>query len=168
MAGAAASELSRGGMRTKLDAGKIATTAGTAMIIASGQRDHPLASIEGGALHTLFKASANPVTGYKTWIAGNLEPAGHLTIDAGALKALIDGKSLLAAGVRKVQGAFARGDTVAVLEKPGVKWRAALLPMMRRRPNAIAGMKSAEIEQALGHAARSAMIHRDDLVVTSR
>lgn len=168
MAGAAASELSRGGMRTKLDAGKIATTAGTAMIIASGQRDHPLAAIEAGALHTLFKASTNPVSGYKTWIAGNLEPAGHLTIDAGALKALIDGKSLLAAGVHKVHGAFARGDTVAVLDEAGREVARGLVAYDAPEAMRIAGMKSAEIEQALGPAARSAMIHRDDLVVTGR
>ena len=78
MAGAAASELSRGGMRTKLDAGKIATAAGTAMIIAAGTRLNPLAAIDRGERSTFFRPSPNPVRGYKTWIAGQLEPAGRL------------------------------------------------------------------------------------------
>ena len=114
MAGAAASEISKGGMKTKLDAGKIATAAGTAMIIASGARLNPLSAIDRGERASLFKPSLNPVSAWKTWIAGNLEPAGKLQIDAGALTALLSGKSLLAAGVRDVQGTFERGDTVAV------------------------------------------------------
>ena len=114
MAGAAASELSRGGMRTKLDAGKIATQAGTAMIITSGTRLSPLLAIERGERATFFKPMKNPVKGFKTWIAGQLEPAGRLTVDAGAVGALLSGKSLLAAGVRNVAGNFSRGDTVAV------------------------------------------------------
>ena len=168
MAGAAASELSRGGMRTKLDAGKIATNAGTAMIIASGQQNHPLAAIEGGALHTLFQASASPVSGYKTWIAGQLEPAGRLTIDAGALAALSSGKSLLAAGVRKVEGNFARGDTVAVMDEKGSEVARGLVAYDAADAIRIAGRKTAEIEETLGYEARSAMIHRDDLVITTR
>ena len=119
MAGAAASELSRGGMRTKLDAGKIATAAGTAMIITSGARQNPLTAIERGERFTLFQPSRNPVKGYKTWIAGNLEPAGRLTVDAGAIGALLSGKSLLPAGVKLVSGSFSRGDTVAILSPEG-------------------------------------------------
>ena len=114
MAGAAASELSRGGMRTKLDAGKIATAAGTAMIIASGTRLNPLAAIDRGERSTFFRPSPNPVRGYKTWIAGQLEPAGRLTVDAGAVGALLSGKSLLAAGVqarqRQLRARRHRGD----------------------------------------------------------
>jgi glutamate 5-kinase len=112
MAGAAASEYSRGGMKTKLDAGKIANAAGTAMIIASGTRMNPLGAIDAGERSTLFKPSLNPVNAWKTWISGNLEPAGRLVIDEGALVALKSGKSLLAAGVREVAGQFTRGDTV--------------------------------------------------------
>ena len=119
MAGGAASELSRGGMRTKIDAGKIAVAAGTAMIIASGTRLSPLLAIERGERATFFKPSQNPVKGYKSWIAGQLEPAGRMTVDAGAIGALLSGKSLLAAGVRKVDGNFSRGDTVAILSPEG-------------------------------------------------
>ena len=166
MAGAAASELSRGGMRTKLDAGKIATAAGTAMIITAGTRLSPLLAVERGERFTLFKPSANPVKGYKTWIAGQLEPAGRLTVDAGAVGALLSGKSLLPAGVRLVSGAFSRGDTVAILDPEGREIARGLVAYDAADAVRIAGRKTAEIEAVLGYEARSAMIHRDDLVVS--
>src|SRR2546423_4451393 len=84
MAGAAGSELSRGGMQTKIEAGKIATSGGTHMVIASGRVAHPLKSIADGARCTWFLTPANPITARKKWIAGSLEPKGVLTIDAGA------------------------------------------------------------------------------------
>ena len=165
MAGAAASEFSRGGMRTKLDAGKIATTAGTAMIITSGARRNPLAAIERGERFTLFKPSRTPVKGYKSWIAGQLEPAGRLTVDAGAVRALMSGKSLLPAGVKLVSGSFSRGDTVAVLSPDGLEIARGLVAYDAADAIRIAGLKTAEIEAVLGYEARSAMVHRDDLVV---
>ena len=166
MAGAAASEFSRGGMRTKLDAGKIATTAGTAMIITSGARRNPLTAIERGERFTLFKPSRTPVKGYKSWIAGQLEPAGRLTVDAGAIGALLQGKSLLPAGVKLVSGNFSRGDTVAVLSPDGLEIARGLVAYDAADAVRIAGLKTAEIEAVLGYEARSAMVHRDDLVVS--
>ena len=166
MAGGAASELSRGGMRTKIDAGKIATAAGTAMIITAGTRLSPLMAIERGERSTLFRPSGNPVKGYKTWIAGQLEPAGRLTVDAGAVGALLSGKSLLPAGVRLVSGNFSRGDTVAILSPEGREIARGLVAYDAADAVRIAGLKTAEIETVLGYDARSAMIHRDDLVVS--
>ncbi len=166
MAGAAASEFSRGGMRTKLDAGKIATAAGTAMIITAGTRLSPLMAIERGERATFFRPSSNPVKGYKTWIAGQLEPAGRLTVDAGAIGALKSGKSLLPAGVKLVSGNFARGDTVAILSPEGREIARGLVAYDAADAVRIAGLKTAEIETVLGYEARSAMIHRDDLVVS--
>lgn len=166
MAGAAASELSRGGMRTKLDAGKIATAAGTAMIITSGLRQNPLAAIDAGERATYFKASANPVRGYKTWIAGQLDPAGRISVDAGAVRALEQGKSLLPAGVTLVSGQFSRGDTVAVLGPDGSEVARGLVAYDAGDAVKIAGLKTAEIEKVLGYEARAAMIHRDDLVMS--
>ncbi len=166
MAGAAASELSRGGMRTKLDAGKIATAAGTAMVITAGTRLSPLRAVERGERFTLFRPSAHPVKGYKTWIAGQLEPAGRLTVDAGAVGALMAGKSLLPAGVREVAGNFSRGDTVAILSPEGREVARGLVAYDAADAVRIAGLKTAEIEAVLGYEARSAMIHRDDLVVS--
>ncbi len=166
MAGAAASELSRGGMRTKLDAGKIATAAGTAMIITAGNRLNPLAAIERGERATFFKPSDHPVKGYKTWIAGHLEPAGRLMIDAGAETALRSGKSLLPAGVKEVFGVFSRGDTVAIVNPDGVEVARGLVAYDAQDAVRIAGLKSAAIAGVLGYEARAAMVHRDDLVVS--
>ncbi len=99
MAGASGNALSRGGMLTKIEAGKIATTAGAHMVIASGRVAHPLQAVMDGAPCSWFLTPANPVTARKKWIAGSLEPRGSLTIDAGAVRALRCGKSLLPAGV---------------------------------------------------------------------
>lgn len=166
MAGGAASELSRGGMRTKIDAGKIATSAGCAMIIASGKTMNPLSSIENGARHSWFAASKSPVTARKTWIAGQLQPAGTLQVDNGAEGALRSGKSLLPAGVRSVTGAFHRGDTVSIVTIEGREIARGLAGYDAEEARRICGRKSNEIEKILGYAGRAAMIHRDDLVMT--
>ena len=166
MAGGAASELSRGGMRTKIDAGKIATGAGCAMIIASGKTDHPLKAIETGARHSWFAAAKTPVTARKTWIAGQLQAAGELHVDLGAQTALKAGKSLLPAGVRQVVGQFSRGDTVSVIGVEGREIARGLAGYDAEEARRITGRKSSEIEDILGYAGRAAMIHRDDLVMT--
>ncbi|CAN7192503.1 glutamate 5-kinase [Pararhizobium sp. LjRoot235] len=167
MAGGAASELSRGGMRTKIDAGKIATGAGCAMIIASGKADHPLSAIGTGARSSWFAPSRSPVTARKTWIAGQLLPAGTLVIDAGAETALRSGKSLLPAGVRQVTGSFSRGDTIAIIGAEGREIARGLAGYDADEARQIAGKKSAEIAAILGYAGRAAMVHRDDMVMTA-
>lgn len=167
MAGGPASELSRGGMRTKIDAGKIATSAGCAMIIASGKPDHPLALIEAGGRHSWFTASGNPSTARKTWIAGKLQPAGRIRVDEGAEKALFSGKSLLPAGVKALEGDFSRGDTVAIVTLAGTEIARGLSAYDADEARQILGKKSSEIAEILGYAGRSAMVHRDDLVMTA-
>ncbi|MCM2294346.1 glutamate 5-kinase [Allorhizobium sp. BGMRC 0089] len=166
MAGGAASELSRGGMRTKIDAGKIATSAGCAMIITSGKPMNPLKGIDNGARHSWFAPSATPVTARKTWIAGQLQPAGTLVVDQGAETALRSGKSLLPAGVQDVSGQFHRGDTISVVGLSGREIARGLAGYDAEEARRIAGHKSREIEALLGYAGRAAMIHRDDLVMT--
>jgi len=166
MGGGAASELSRGGMRTKLDAGRIATVAGTAMIIASGKELAPLSAIERGGRATLFKPSPTPVRAYKTWIAGQLEPAGRIGIDDGALRALLQGKSLLPAGVKRVEGVFSRGDTVAIVDPAGREVGRGLIAYDAADAVKIAGVKTGDIAGVLGYEARAAMVHRDDLVLS--
>ncbi|NVP54018.1 glutamate 5-kinase [Mycoplana rhizolycopersici] len=166
MAGGAASELSRGGMRTKIDAGKIATAAGCAMIIASGKPDHPLRAIAEGARSSWFAPAGSPVTARKTWIAGQLQPAGILSIDEGAEAALRSGKSLLPAGVRSVSGLFSRGDTIAIVGLNGREIARGLASYDAEEARQIAGKKSAEIAGILGYPGRAAMVHRDDLVMT--
>jgi glutamate 5-kinase len=165
MAGGAASILSRGGMRTKIDAGKIATAAGTAMMIINGKADGPLSALNSGAKSTLFAASERPERAYKTWIAGHLEPQGKLTLDQGAVAALQSGKSLLPAGVRKVEGEFSRGDTVAILDPIGIEIARGLAAYDSNDAVKIAGRKTQDIASLIGYDARSAMVHRDDLVV---
>ncbi|MDW5315709.1 glutamate 5-kinase [Rhizobium sp. PL01] len=167
MAGGAASELSRGGMRTKIDAGKIATGAGCAMIIASGKVDHPLSAIGEGARSSWFAPSGSPVTARKTWIAGQLLPAGSLAIDAGAETALRSGKSLLPAGVRQVTGSFSRGDTIAIIDVEGREIARGLAGYDADEARQITGKKSADIAIILGYAGRAAMVHRDDMVMTA-
>ncbi len=166
MAGGAASELSRGGMRTKIEAGKIATSAGCAMIIASGKPDHPIRTIaEQGGRHSWFAPSGNPVTARKTWIAGKLQPSGKLVVDEGARNALGGGKSLLPAGVKSLSGEFSRGDTVSIIGPDGIEIARGLAGYDAGEARQIAGKKSAEIEAILGYAGRAAMVHRDDLVM---
>jgi glutamate 5-kinase len=154
-------------MRTKIDAGKIATGAGCAMIIASGKTDRPLNAIENGARSSWFAPSGTPVTARKTWIAGQLQPAGELHVDDGAVVALGAGKSLLPAGVRSVTGHFGRGDTVAVIGPLGREIARGLVGYDADEARQITGRKSAEIEAILGYAGRAAMVHRDDLVMTT-
>ncbi len=166
MAGGAASELSRGGMRTKIDAGKIATGAGCAMIIASGKPDHPLRAVAEGARSSWFAPSGSPATARKTWIAGQLQPAGILSIDEGAETALRSGKSLLPAGVRSVSGLFSRGDTIAIVGLNGREIARGLASYDAEEARQIAGKKSTEIAGLLGYPGRAAMVHRDDLVMT--
>ncbi|MGE7370566.1 glutamate 5-kinase [Neorhizobium sp. NPDC001467] len=168
MAGGAASEFSRGGMRTKIDAGKIATTAGCAMIIASGKTDHPLRAIDDGARCSWFAPATTPVNARKTWIAGHLQASGELQVDAGAEQALHSGKSLLPAGVTKVGGQFSRGDTVAIIGADGREIARGLASYDADEARQIAGRKSGAIEGILGYAGRAAMVHRDDLVVTGQ
>jgi glutamate 5-kinase len=165
MAGAAGSELSRGGMQTKIEAGKIAISAGTHMVIASGRIAHPLAAISGAARCTWFLTPANPVTARKKWIAGSLEPKGVLTIDAGAVAALRGGKSLLPAGVMRVDGMFVRGDAVVIRGPDGAEVGRGLVAYDAVDAAKIKGRSSADIPSLLGFSGRTEMVHRDDLVV---
>jgi glutamate 5-kinase len=165
MAGAAGSELSRGGMRTKIEAGKIATQAGTHMVIASGRVAHPLQAIAAGGRCTWFLTPANPVAARKKWIAGSLEPKGTLTIDAGAVAALRSGKSLLPAGVLRIDGIFSRGDAVVIRGPDGSEVGRGLVAYDAEDAAKIRGRSSADISAILGFGGRTEMVHRDNLVV---
>jgi glutamate 5-kinase len=161
----AGSELSRGGMLTKIEAAKIATTAGIHLVIASGRIAHPLKAIADGARCTWFLTPANPVTARKRWIAGSLEPKGTVTIDAGAVAALRRGKSLLPAGVVQLDGGFERGDAVVVRGPDGAEIGRGLVAYDAADADRIRGKSSGDIQHILGFAGRTEMIHRDDLVL---
>jgi glutamate 5-kinase len=165
MAGAAGSELSRGGMQTKIEAAKIATRAGTHMVIASGRVPHALDAIAQGAPCTWFLTPANPVTARKKWIGGSLEPKGTLIIDAGAVAALRRGKSLLPAGVIRIDGQFARGDAVIIRGPDGDEVGRGLVAYDAGDAERIKGRSSADILLILGFEGRTEMVHRDHLVL---
>jgi glutamate 5-kinase len=165
MAGTANSELSRGGMQTKIEAGKIATTGGTHMVIASGRVDHPLRAVSDGAPSTWFLTPVNPVTSRKKWIAGSLEPKGVLTIDAGAVAALRRGNSLLPVGVVRIDGQFARGDAVIVRGPDGAEIGRGLVAYDAGDADKVKGRPTSDILLVLGIEGRAEMIHRDDLAL---
>ena len=165
MAGASGSELSRGGMTTKIEAGKIATTGGIHMVIASGRVPHPLRAIREGGRCTWFLTPANPITARKKWIAGSLEPKGTLTIDAGAVAALRRGNSLLPVGVIKVEGNFTRGDAVVVRGPDTAEIGRGLVAYDAVDAERIKGRSSSDLQIILGIEGRAEMVHRDDLVL---
>lgn len=166
MAGGAASEFSRGGMRTKIEAAKIAMSGGAHLLIANGTRDNPLGAVRAGKPATWFLSPSTPVTARKRWIGGTLEPRGTLVIDDGAAVALAEGKSLLPAGVRRVDGNFARGDAVVVRNLAGGEVARGLVAYDATDAIRIQGRKTKDIEAQLGFAGRAEMIHRDNLVLS--
>ena len=166
MAGEAPPGYSSGGMVTKLAAARVAVGAGCRMAIANGRRLNPLKAIAEGAPCSWFLPTANPLTARKRWIAGSLKPVGALSVDAGALKALMGGRSLLPAGVASVEGEFERGDAVRVLSPDGREVARGLCAYSAADARRIMRHKSGEIEALLGYRGRDEMIHRDDLVLT--
>ena len=166
MAGVAASELSNGGMVTKLMAGRIAMAAGCRMAIADGRAVGALgALIDGQARCSWFLPEASPLSARKKWIRGSLKSAGALVVDDGAVRALASGKSLLPAGVTAIDGSFKRGDVVEVKDRGGRVLARGLVAYAAEDARRIAGRKSAEIERLLGFRGRDEIVHRDDLVV---
>jgi len=166
MAGSAPVGYSSGGMVTKLQAAKIATTSGCRMAIGNGRPLHPLKRLEDGGPCTWFLATATPRTARKTWIAGALNPVGTLTVDEGAEKALKQGRSLLPVGVKAVSGYFERGDAVAIVDAAGREIAKGLSAYSSEDAVLIAGHNSRELEDILGYRGRGEIVHRDDLVLT--
>ncbi|WP_226781099.1 glutamate 5-kinase [Oceaniglobus trochenteri] len=164
MAGDAGSGLSKGGMKTKLMAGRTACGGGCAMAITNGFADRPIQALEQGANATWFLAEGDPQTARKRWIAA-MKPRGTLTVDAGAAQALAGGKSLLPAGVVAAQGRFGRGDPVLIQGADGKSIGCGLARYTGDEARAIMGRHSRDIEPVLGYPGRAALIHRDDMVL---
>ena len=165
MAGGPGSTHGSGGMRTKLDAARIAVGAGCRMCIASGRVARPLTVLRGGGKATWFIPSATPGAARKQWIAGTLKPKGTVRVDPGAARALASGRSLLPAGVTSVEGQFERGDAVRVLGADGHELARGLIAYSADEARAIAGRQSQGIADVLGYRGRDEIIHRDDLVL---
>ncbi|MET0181718.1 MAG: glutamate 5-kinase [Caulobacterales bacterium] len=156
-----------GGMRTKIEAAKIATAAGCAVAITKGNEPKPLSRLLAGARATWFHPHESPKAAYKAWIAGSLHSQGALQVDEGAVSALKSGKSLLPAGCIDVQGRFEKGDAVRILGPDGAQIARGLARYDAEDARKIKGLKSSAIETALGYAAGAALVHADDLVLTA-
>ena len=164
MAGDAGSGLSKGGMKTKLMAAKMATAAGCTMAITEGSPQNPLKRLQKGSSATWFSAQLDPQAARKRWIAA-MKPRGEICIDPGAARALGNGKSLLPAGVAAVSGDFDRGDPVAIVDASGTRLGLGLSRYTAAEATAIRGRQSSEIETVLGYPGRAALIHRDDMAL---
>ena len=160
----AAAAVGSGGMRTKLAAARIAARAGCATLIALGHRPSPLQAIESGERCTFIAPVATPAAAYKAWIAGSLVPRGAVVVDDGAAAALRAGKSLLAAGARSIEGSFGKGDAVIVRDLAGHEIARGLARYDAADAKAILGLRSADIEAALGYTA-GPLIHANDLAL---
>jgi len=165
IAGGVGSEVGSGGMRTKIEAAKIAAAAGCHMLIADGIEPHPIDALLNGSDCTWFKAKANPSSARKHWISGTLRSHGTYVVDDGAAQALLKGKSLLPAGVGQVRGEFGRGDAVTIVTLQGQQIGKGLSEYSSEQAARIIGAQSHEIENILGFKYRDTLIHRDDMVV---
>jgi glutamate 5-kinase len=161
----AAAGVGTGGMATKIAAARIAQSAGCATVITLGRRPAPLAAIEAGELATVIAPSVSVTAAYKAWIAGSLAPSGVLVVDAGAARALATGKSLLAAGVRAVEGRFGKGDAVVVADETGREIGRGIARYDSGDADRIRGLKSDAIEAVLGFTS-GPLIHADDLALS--
>ena len=165
IAGGAASELSRGGMRTKIEAARIATQSGVHMVIADGRVRNPIARVAAKSPCTWFLTPSTPLQARKVWIGGTLEAKGTITVDAGAARALASGKSLLPAGVTRVEGVFSRGDCVVIRDINGGEIGRGLIAYDALHAERIRGRNSRDIADILGLPGRAEMIHRDDMAL---
>jgi len=160
------SGLGTGGMATKIQAAKLAFQGGCATVIGLGTELHPLRSLLKGARSSWIVPSDKPLAARKKWIAGSLNASGAITIDAGAVKALATGRSLLPAGVKAVIGSFERGDAVQILDQDKRPVGVGLCAYSAAEASLIFGRHSSEIADRLGYEGRTSMIHRDDLVLS--
>ncbi len=165
MAGGAGSAFGSGGMRTKIEAARIALAAGCSMIIGRGIEPHPVKRLVEGERCTIFRASSTPKSARKHWISGSLHAVGGFIADAGAAAALLNGKSLLPAGVCRVEGVFGRGDAVLIKNEDGRVLGKGLTNYSSNDAERIIGRKSGEIERILGYKYRDTLVHRDDMVI---
>ena len=165
MAGEARTPFGSGGMATKVAAARICMSAGCATVIATGQEPQPLQRIEQGEICTWFLPASTPLAARKQWIAGTLTPAGTLSVDPGAEKALLLGKSLLSVGVVGVAGHFERGDAVTIRSASGRNLAHGLVAYDSDEATALVGRQSDEFENILGYRGRKELVHRDNLVL---
>ena len=157
-------EFGKGGMNTKIEAAKICNLAGCNMIIANGLYLNPINRIEKNNNCTLFVSKISKLDARKKWIISSISPKGELTIDDGAKKALINGKSLLAAGIKKVSGKFNKGDHIKIIDIKNNEFARGLSSFSSDEIVKILGCHSKEIGKILGYISKSEVVHKDDMV----
>lgn len=162
--GGSASGMGSGGMLSKLEAARIATSAGAHLAIANGTHDHPLARLAEGGRGTVFTAGPQG-KGRKLWLAGRMTARGRITVDAGAQAALAKGSSLLAAGATAIDGKFVRGDVVEIVNAAAEPIARGLAEYDAADMAKIVGLRSDAIAEVLGYAPRSSLVHRDQMVL---
>ena len=157
-------EFGKGGMSTKIEAAKICNLAGCNMIIANGLYLNPIYQIEKENNCTLFVSKVSKLHARKKWIISSISPKGELTIDEGAKKALMNGKSLLAAGIKKVSGKFNKGDHIKIIDVKDNEFARGLSSFSSEEIIKILGCHSNEIRKILGYISKSEVVHKDDMV----
>jgi glutamate 5-kinase len=164
-----ANNLSRGGMASKLEAARLAVSAGENVVIANGRRPNVLVEIVAGQpVGTLFVAQGPAVASRKRWIGLTAQPCGRLLLDAGAQQAVeAQGRSLLAIGVRRVEGIFQKGDVVSLCREDGIEFARGLTNYGSEEMRRIAGQSTERIVEVLGHCPYDEVVHRDNLAITS-
>ncbi len=167
LAGATKSHLGTGGMRSKLKAARLATSAGGAVIMANGSTDGILEAVfEGQSVGTLFLPQSDGVPAWKRWIGRTARPKGLLLIDAGAQHAVAQlGKSLLPVGVREVAGEFGKGDLVSICDASGAEFARGLSNYSADAAAKLAGLNTQQIAEQLGKVPYPELVHRDNLAL---
>ena len=154
-----------GGISTKLDAAQICMNSGCHMLLANGNKDYPIKNIVKNKIYTHFTPKISSLDAKKKWIIGSLRASGKVFIDQGAARALYNGKSLLAAGVTKINGSFNKGENVLIVDHNEKHLARGLASFNSSEINKIKGKQSKEIEKILGYLSKSEIIHKDDMVM---
>jgi glutamate 5-kinase len=154
-----------GGMNTKIEAAKICNLSGCNMIIANGLYSNPISRIEKKNNCTWFMSKISKLDARKKWIITSLSPKGEITIDDGAKNALLSGKSLLAAGIKKVSGKFSKGDHIKILDNKHYEFARGLSSFSSIEIKKISGCHSSKIFKILGYISKSEVVHKDDMVI---
>ena len=157
-------EFGSGGMNTKIEAAKICNLAGCNMIIANGLYLNPISQIENNDNCTWFISKTTKLHARKKWIISSISPKGELVIDDGAKKALTNGKSLLAAGIKKVTGKFYKGDHIKIVDNKNKEFARGLSSFSSEEISKIMGRHSNKIREILGYISKSEVVHKDDMV----
>ena len=158
------SEHGTGGMKTKIEAARICQISGCYMAIANGLINRPIKNIISKNICTWFLPKISKLDARKKWIISSISPKGELVVDDGAIQALKKGKSLLAAGIKNINGKFSKGDHVKILDKNMKEHARGLSSFNSEEILRIKGQHSSKISEILGYVSKSEVIHKDDMV----